>query len=314
MKTLATARTFEELLVPDVALSPYDFEVIFNGSGFFARRQSKRRFRLLQNLDSDIQPLLMADERVFFATSGYTVSLSEHFFVGWAARYLNRRAIIFTTSRVLLIQVDRKLRPRELISQIRYEQIASVRATWNGICEIRLQDGKKHKFQGVGRSERKFLHKFLSDAVRPIPALKGQKVDAPENLCRACHSVVAGHPDACPYCGAAFKPARTAALLSLIFPGLGGFYLGHRGFAVFEVLGAAFFWFVLIIEPLLAGGWMDQNTGDFYPLTAAGLLFSSIPLLVMHALDALMTRHFARKGHHLKNKGDIRARIVATGE
>jgi hypothetical protein len=310
MNTLSTARTFQDLLLPDVAPSPYDYGVLFESKGFFARRRSKRRFKLLKNLDVDLQPLLQPGERVFFATCGFTASLAEQMFVGWAAQFLNRRAIVFTTSRVLLIQINRKLRPLDLVSQIRYEQIAKVRSTWRGFCEICLQDGKKLLFQGVAKAERKFLHRFLADVVRPIPVKKGEKVAAPEHLCRACQTVVPGHPHSCPRCSAAFKPASKAALLSLLFPGLGDYYLGHRGFAFMEMAGGAFAWLILVVMPLAQGGLVDTETGEIYAMAMGDwIAYSFFPLGILHGIDSIMTRHFARKGHHLSDRSETRTRL-----
>lgn len=45
----------------------------------------------------------------------------------------------------------------------------------------------------------------------------------------------------CPSCEAGFKSANTATLLSLAFPGIGDFYLGHLRFALMEMSGEKLF-------------------------------------------------------------------------
>lgn len=153
MTSIATARSFQDLLAPDAAPAPYEYATLFTAKGWFDRRRAKRRFQLLKKLDPKLRAVLKPDERVFFVTAGTTVSLAEHFFVGWAAHYLNRRALVFTTERVLLVQINSRKRPKELLSQLRYDQIATVKSTWNGICEVKLQRGLKLKFQGVPSAE-----------------------------------------------------------------------------------------------------------------------------------------------------------------
>lgn len=296
MKTLQTARSYEELLGADVAPAPYDYAVLFEADGFFARRRAKKRFKLLRALDPKLQRMLRPGERVYFVTSGATVSLSEQLFVGWIAYYLNLRALVFTTERMLLIQINgRQSAAKELAAQIPYTSIASVKATWNGYCQVSLMDKKKYKFLYVPSADRKFLAKFLGDIVQgtTAPFAVGAQARGLENLCPHCYTVVPGYPDGCQACGGGFKSANKAALLSLLFPGLGDWYLGHRGFALMELLGSGFLWLALVVLPLTAP--RDPEVG---PLDGAYWTTVAIMLGTAHVIDAVMTRHFARKGHH----------------
>jgi hypothetical protein len=298
MNSIATARRYEDLLTPDAAPGPYEYATLFAAKGWLARGRAKRRFQLLKKLDPKLRAILRPDERVFFVTAGSTVSVAEHFFVGWAAYYLNRRALVFTTERVLLVQIDTRKNPRELVSQLRYDQIASVKSTWNGICAVKLHRGLQYKFQGVPSAERKFLHQFLADIVKPMPPGSADIVEHLEHLCPKCFTVVPGFPAACPVCHAAFKSPKKAALLSLAFPGLGDFYLGHRGFAVLELLGSAFLWFVLVISPLLAGEVVNEETGERFRADSGYWVTVGLFIAAAHVIDSVMTHHFAKKGHH----------------
>lgn len=297
MNTLATARSYQDLLVPEAAPAPYEYATLFAGEGWLARRRAKRRFELLKKLDVKLRTMLAPDERVFFVTSGTTATFAEQFFVGLAATYLNRRALVFTTHRLLLVQIDSRKRPRELVSQMRYDQIASVRSTWNGICEVKLHGGVKYKFQQVPKAERKFLHQFLADVVKPVPGAGGTTGQV-ELLCPKCFVVVPGHPASCPTCHAPFKSAKKAAMLSLVFPGLGDFYLGHRGFAALELIGSAFLWLALVVLPLMDGGAVDADTGELVPLNGIYWAMAAVIIAMAHLIDSSMTRHFAKKGHH----------------
>jgi hypothetical protein len=289
---LRSARSVSDLLAPGTGASPYEYSLMFSGDGWLARRRAKRRLKLLQRLDPKLRQILRSTERVCFATTGTTVSFGERFFVGWMAMYLNRRALVFTTERILLIQIDRKQRPRELVSQIPVASISSLKATWTGVCRVKLLDRNVYNFQSIPSADRKFVAKLLGDITQatggPFSNTQGM-----EHLCPHCYTMVPAHPLQCPKCAVEFKSSGKAGLLSLMFPGLGDWYLGHRGFAVIEMLGCAFLWFALVGTPLL--GVDDPEVG---PADTAYWVTAMVILAASHVIDAVMTRHFALKGHH----------------
>lgn len=297
MINLQTAKHYEDLLGTDIEAAPYEFALLFKAEGWFERMRAKNRFKLLKAIDAKLRKILHEGERVYFLTSGTTANVAEQYFAGVAmAQALNRRALIFTTERVVLLQIDSKKRPRDLVSQIAYTSIAEVKATWTGYCLLNLRDKSKLKFLGVPKADRKHLASFLADIVKTAAAAVTAKTSfALEHLCPHCFVPVPGHPKACPHCQGGFKLALTAMLRSLVFPGLGDFYLGHRAFATLEMLGAGFMWYILVVAPLL--GAPDEN-GEITETNAAYWFIAGVMLTAMHGIDAMMTRHFALKGHH----------------
>jgi hypothetical protein len=289
---LQTAKRYEDLLSGTVDPSPFDYAIMFKADGFFARQRAKKRFRLLKAIEPKLRAVLRPQERVYWATTGTTVTLSEQFFVGWIAYYLNRRALVFSTERVLLIEIDGKPKAGRLVSQIPYTAIASVKATWTGMCRIKLLNKTVYNFQSVPSADRKFLAEFLSGITQGTNA-PFQRGTGMEHLCPHCYVHVPAHPPACMSCNGGFKSPDRAALLSLIFPGLGDWYLGHRGIALFEMFGAFFTWFVFVISPLIS-----PPDPEFPPPNAEYWTVAAIVLLLAHGIDAAMTRHFALKGHH----------------
>lgn len=297
MNTLQNTKRYEALLGTDVEAAPYEFALLFKADGWLARGRAKNRYKLLKAIDPKLRKMLHQDERVYFATSGTTANAAEQFFSGAAmSQAINRRALVFTTERVLLLQIDSKKRPRELVSQITYASIAEVKATWNGYCQLRFHNKSKLNFIGVPKADRKQLAGLLGDMLKageaPTSAVSGLAL---EHLCPHCFVPVPGHPESCPHCQGRFKLARTAMLRSLLFPGLGDLYLGHRAFAGLEMLGAAIFWYVMVVAPL--AGIADENG----KVTQTDTVYWGIAALMiagMHGLDAIMTRQFALKGHH----------------
>lgn len=289
MTTVQSVRNFEELLNGSVAASPYDYAMLFKGEGFMARQRSKKRLKLLKAIDPKLSHMLDRGEKVYFVTTG---SLTKHFFAGWLAHSLNRRALVFTARRVLLLHINSRGRPLDLVSQLPYATIASVKTVSGGRCAIKLLNRETFSFQRVPGADRKFLVEFLADIVQLTNAPFEQKRGI-EHLCPHCFAFVPAAPPACPVCTGRFKSARVAGLLSLLFPGFGGWYLGHRWFAVLEMIGAGALWFFLVIAPLLAGASPQHGPLDARYWAAVGAI-----ILVAHVIDGITTHHFGRKGHY----------------
>ncbi len=280
---LQTAGDPSELVHISDAQLPYRFGEIFPGS---ARRLDRKRLKLLQQIDGAIRPLLAEGERVEFVSWGIEYSLAEHYFMGMWAQLVNRRALVFTERRILLLQIDSRLRLRELRSQVRYAAIEKLaRGTLGYLCLV-LRDGKKLTLTGIPRKDRKALRERLKQHLERSRA--SQPVQSRENLCPHCGVKVVGFPDQCRSCAGAFKSGSRAGWLSLMMPGLGDWYLGHRGLAAVETLGAVMMWAVIGLTTLGPGAEAinPAEMGAF-----AAVLFT-----VMHAPDALITRRVGRKG------------------
>jgi hypothetical protein len=98
----------------------------------------------------------------------------------------------------------------------------------------------------------------------------------------------------CGRCGGGIKAASTAALLSLGLPGLGNWYLGHRWFGLFEMMGAVIFWVVFVLRPVEE----ELAHRDGLPL-GPGFWIPALAIVgSAHLIDAAVTFNFARKGHH----------------
>ena len=294
MTDLMTARSCEELLAGPSAPAPYEYALLFHAEGWLARRRAKARLKFLRALDGRLRRLLHPGERVYFLTAGTTTTVAEQFFAGWLAYYYNRRALVFTTERVLLLQIDQRQRPGVLMSQLAYTAIADLKSTWDRFCQLRLRNGQKLNFAGVPAADRKYLRTLLADALRvSVPPIMGAPQPGIEHLCPHCLQVVAGLPAACPHCHGGFKSARKAGWLSALFPGLGDLYLGHHGRGVLQLLVGGMAWLGLVVSPLLSQA--DPNSG---PLPADYWLQTAISLAFLHGLDAAIAYTFASKGLH----------------
>ncbi len=293
MTTVKSAQNYEELLGASAAASPYEYETLFQADGFMGRQRCKKRLRLLKRIDFKLRHMLESGEKVHFITAGTTISAGERFLFGLLAYYLNRRALVFTSRRILLLHINASDRPRELVSQLPYASIASVKPSWKGGCAVKLLNRETLNFQHIPSADRTYLIEFLADIVQLTNAPFEQKRGV-EQLCPHCFVFVPDHPGSCPSCTGKFKSARKAALLSVIFPGFGGFYLGYRWFAFLELLGAGGLWYFLVIDPLL-----DRSTDQSMSRVDPEFWMTSAAIIVLaHVIDAMVAYRFARKGHY----------------
>jgi hypothetical protein len=277
---LQSAERAEHLAGLDDPRSKYVFSRIFESSGWGAKRRNKFRLKLLQNLDAELQRMLHDGERVLAVTPAQEYSLLESYFMGLWAYALNRRALVFTNQRMLVLQVDWRCRLSQLKSQIRYGAIAKLGGKLTGQLKVALARGKTLAFTQIPRASRQPLRALIEErraAAQPV------SFGGLEYLCPHCYEALAELVPDCPKCRSVFKSASKARALSFVFPGLGDLYLGHRALGCFEILGAFALWSIFALAIAQA-----ESVADAAIVFAFGLGFN--------ALDAWVTGHTASKG------------------
>jgi hypothetical protein len=286
--SLRLVERFDELLTRQDSQLPYDFSSLFPDGGYWTRRASQRKLAFLKKVDEAIRAMLRPDERVMYLTQAVAYSFWESYFGGLPMYYLNRRAIVLTTERVILMQIDSRRRPRALRSEVALGAIEGFRRTALGNMALRLASGTRQVFVHMPRRDRKNLVAQTMAARAKAGAAAERRL---VHLCPHCYRVVDGFPSDCPSCKRALKSWRTAGRLSLLFPGLGNIYLGQPRFAVLEVLVAGLFWLSILLAIVFPDPRAPMRAGEL--ATSAFLGF-----LIFHGGDALATFHIAKKGHY----------------
>lgn len=265
---------------------PYIFSSIFNADSWGAKRLSKMKFKILKRLDPLLGKMLNENEQVFYISYGVQSAPLEQMFMGWMVYLLNRRVFIFTNKRILLIQVKGKFAPWDLLSQIPYDNIEKIKRSFANICII-YTNGKSVVFSGMSGYDRKSIP-LITEKIREKRGIPENTVSAgAEKLCPYCFSVISGFPSGCDSCKRPFKSAAKAGLLSLLFPGFGDFYLGHRYFALLEIIGTAIIW-LIILSP--------ASESDEPMSLSERLIFAVVFFIFAHGMDALVTFFTGRKG------------------
>jgi hypothetical protein len=248
------------------------------------RRRDRKRAEMLRKVEPVLQRALGPTEVVRFATNGVRQLMWWLLTAGSMNPFANRTTLVLTDKRVLLIHTDWKQRPRMFANQLPLDRI---RDTGGRNSYIFIRTGKEQlMFHGVKRSEAGHVRNLLESTAT--------KKGGWQNLCPRCFVAIESAPPSCEKCGEEFKSPKKAALRSLIFPGLGDFYLGYRKYALLEIGGVAVLW-ALFLSTLVPA---VNAKGPEGALVAGPLLAL---LLLVHIGDAFLTRAKASTGLHSKD-------------
>jgi hypothetical protein len=248
------------------------------------KRRDRRRAEMLRKAEPVLRLALNPLEVVRFTTNGVRQLTWWLLTAGSMNPFANRTTLVLTDRRVLLIHTDSKQRPRLFANQLPLERI---RSTSGRNSYVFIRSGREQlMFHGVKRSEARQLKGLLESTAT--------KKGGWQNLCPHCFTATDDAPLSCAKCGEVFKSPKKAALRSLLFPGLGDFYLGYRKYALLEIMGASLLWalFLSTLVPAVMAKGLDG-------VLVAGPLLGLLALI--HIGDALLTRAKAMTGLHSKD-------------
>ena len=248
------------------------------------KRRDRKRAEMLRKAEPVLQRALNPMEVVRFTTNGVRQLTWWLLTAGSMNPFANRTTLVLTDRRVLLIHTDSKQQPRMFANQLPLERI---RSTSGRNSYIFIRSGREQlMFHGVKRSEARQLKGLLEATAT--------KKGGWQNLCPRCFTATDDAPLSCAKCGEEFKSPKKAALRSLLFPGLGDFYLGYRKYAMLEIMGAGLLWalFVSTLVPTVMAKGLEGAI-------VAGPLLAL--LAIIHVGDALLTRAKAKTGFHSRD-------------
>ena len=261
------------------------FEEMFpNARNGRIKRRDRKRAEMLCKAEPVLQRALNPMEVVRFTTNGVRQLTWWLLTAGSMNPFANRTTLVLTDRLVLLIHTDSKQRPRLFANQLPLERI---RSTSGRNSYIFIRSGREQlMFHGVKRSEARQLKGLLESTAT--------KKGGWQNLCPRCFAATDDAPLSCEKCGEECKSPKKAALRSLLFPGLGDFYLGYRKYAMIEIIGATLLW-ALFLSTLVRAVVAQGLDG----VVVAGPLLALLAFI--HIGDALLTRAKAQTGLHSKD-------------
>lgn len=272
---------------------PIDVEAVFpEENGFFERRHASARARLLASLRPVLLQVLEPGERIRYATRGF----ARRFTIGGALGQLaNQMALVLTNRRLLLVDVNRSGRARDVKNQVRLSEVRGARAGLLNGFEIRLGDGKALRYTGVPRRSCRTLAAALPKLERGAARTKSAGPSV-EHLCPSCLNLVPGRVGSitvCPNqtCGIPFREASRAEKFSLLVPGLGDLYLRHYPLGALQFVTSMVLLIVavrLVLEVAAIG-----NEGGEAGVAVVG---AAVAVGVPRVMSFLSTRYKARLG------------------
>ena len=278
---------YPELL--DLSGEKFDLPEIFSPDkkGNYKSRRNKLKVKILKAVSEKVVKLLDDDEKVLRVAKGAAYYPSELFFGnGYLTMLYNQYAIICTGTRLVFVNVNPKVTSAtHYLFQLPYNKIKNVKKGMIfGRLTFNKKQGKRRLFNGVKRSLMKEIAEFVSGKVAAAPA--GQTGELLEDLCPTCFTPLKKGLASCSSCRAVFKSAQKAALRSLLLPGLGDIYLGHKLLGAFEIIGALIVWSVIVT--IFASG------------EEGGWIIALMLLLFVNGFDGIMTYFMGQKGYLLE--------------
>jgi hypothetical protein len=269
-------------------LGPYPYylpQLFPTTKGWGVRRQVRNRVKIIRAIEPSLKALLFPNEEVRFVCRGIFYSFGEQYLLGIFSHLVNQTVFIFTNFRVIMLNVNSRNVPRHMKWHIAYDQMLKFSSSFfSGAAIFKLKDKKKYTFTGMSKQDKAIVKEYVAEM---IVRTKTEKFHMPQyqsrdNLCSNCCKPVPAKQYTCPLCSQEFITPWKPAVMSLVLPCLGDFYLGHTFLGVIELLVYVFTWFVLI------GIIAEEGVGAL-PIVA-------VILLVEHGLDSLLTLQMAKKG------------------
>jgi hypothetical protein len=271
-------------LIP--AQLPVDMASVFpKRKGLGLAKKNKKRALLLAEAAAVLGASLGEGERILGVSQAVANLWWEAYFLGWMSYAINTTTLVVTDQRLLLIHTNNKGKVQSYANAIPFSAVKKVKkGALFGFLSLELAQGR-FSFTRIARQDAKRIKELVRISQNP----EGGR----QYLCPACFHPHKDHATACGQCRTQVKSPQKAAFRSLFLPGLGDFYLGHRMLAVFEMVGSAFGWLILL--GFLASALTDDNPDT---QGASWALFGIFAVIVGlgHGVDMLLTRAMGKKG------------------
>jgi predicted Zn finger-like uncharacterized protein len=273
----------------ELASGSFDYGKIFSPSkkGVYKTRQNNLKAKIVMAVHELVNKMLGDGETVIKVGKATAFYPSEVLFGnGYFTMMYNHYAVLATNLRLLFVNINSRInRPTHYFFQIPYPDIERVkRGPFGTSLTFHRFHGKKRTFTGLKRYMSEEIQETIKERQESIEDVKPAEVSL-ENLCPACFMPLAKNLDQCSMCKSAFKTVKSATLKSLLLPGWGDIYLGHRFLGIVELLGSLVVW-LFIISLVMTGGQVN-------------LILALLILLFYNGFDALLTHHMAKKGYIL---------------
>ena len=286
-------------LSPRVFGLPVDRKILFsNHKDVYKKRIEKRQRKLFVKL-GPIKPFLRRNEQILLVTTGYSPLLSlGQYLTGFAFSYLKRSLFVFTNQRIIHLPTTPSYKYKNSLAQIAYAGCQSIVMKRGTLVVQYAKFGRSEKFKAIAVQERKKIRALLKKSI-PLSGTKGH-LAARIHLCPRCAHRLIEKKYECQNCQLAFKSRVVAALLAIVVPGGGYFYVRQFGIGALDALLEIF---LLIYSVFLFRDVYDQVPVNMVYLVVVPLLFLYIKITaIIHSNHFIAEFIPAQKNIKPRNK------------
>ena len=286
-KEAAAAVTVVYPELKELSSGQYEFGEVFSKTrkDSYRNKRNKYRVKLLMAVRERLEKMLGENETVHRIGKGTAYYPSEIFLGnGWLTMMYNHYVIVGTNVRLLFININSRINhPTHYAYQMAYEEIKKVtRGSIFSRIILSRKKGKRRIFNSVKRYIAKDLTLFIREKMKSADEWVESRKYL-EYLCPTCFESLDKGLTECTSCRTEFKLPKTAMLKSLVLPGLGDIYLGHRFLGLLELAFSIILW-IYVLSSLLAG-------------KPEGVVMAVVILIFYNLFDALLTYHMGKKGY-----------------
>jgi hypothetical protein len=259
------------IMSPQIFGLPVDRNILFsNHKEVYKKRIEKRQRKLFVKIGS-VKPFLRRNESILLVTTGYSpLNSLAQYLTGFVFSYLKRSIFVFTNQRIIHLPTTASYKHKNSIAQIAYAGCLSIAMKRGTLVVQYAKFGRVEKFKAIAVQERKKIRALLKKNI-PLSGTKGHLAGR-IHLCPRCAHRLVEKKYECESCRLNFKSRFVAAILAILVPGGGYFYV--RQFLI-GALDAVLEIFLLIYSVFLIR--------DFYNQVPVSMIYLGvIPLLFLY--------------------------------
>ena len=248
---------------------PVDRKILFsNHKNVYKKRIEKRQRKLFVKL-GPLKPFLRRNEQIWLVTTGYSpLSSLGNYLTGFAFSYLKRSLFVFTNLRIIHLPTTSSYKYKNSLAQIAYAGCQSITLK-RGTLDVQFEKlSRIEKFNAIAVQERKKIRALLKKNI-PLSGTKGN-LSGRIHLCPRCAYRLVENKYKCANCQLNFKGRFIAAILAILVPGGGYFYVQQP---LIGALDAVLEIFLLIYSVYLFRDFYDQVPVNMIYLVAVPALY-----------------------------------------
>jgi len=239
-----------------------------NHKDVYKKRIEKRQRKLFVKI-GPLKPFLKRNEQILLVTTGYSpLSSLGNYLTGFAFSYLNRSLFVFTNLRIIHLPTTSSYKYKNSLAQIVYAGCHSITLKRGTLVVQFAKFNRIEKFKAIAVQERKKIRALLKKNI-PLSGTKGN-LSGRIHLCPRCAHRLVEKKYACENCQLNFKGRFVAAILAILVPGGGYFYVGQR---LIGALNAVLEIFLLIYSVYLIRDFSNQVSVNMIYLVAVPALY-----------------------------------------